>query len=137
MATSGSFDTNKVGNFYCTVSWSRVDYSSSENKHKIYYKVVAHNSSGSYRSLYDRKLTINNSEDVLDIYTSSGTAYHDGDVVTDGYIWIPSDNDAGELSLPIWFGAGVGSYHGYNASGSDRWSVDAIPRYPTGCSRKS
>ena len=54
MATSGSFNTNAIGNFYVTVSWSRTGYDSSRNEHYISYSAVAHNTPGSYRSIWDR-----------------------------------------------------------------------------------
>lgn len=130
MATSGSFSTNYVGNFYLTFAWSRTGYSSTANEHYIYYEVVAHNTPGNYRSIYDRKLTINGSN-YLDVYTSSGTAYYDGYIVTSGNITVPSYNSAGNGSLNVWFGGGVGSYHGYNAEGSGYWELDQIPRQAT------
>lgn len=134
MATSGSFDTDKVGNFYVTVYWERTGYSSANNTHDIYYKATAHNTSGNWRSIYDCEFVINNSETVYSRYSSSGLSFGDGDVICEGTVTIPSDNDAGALSLPISFSAGVGTYHGYNCTGSDRWTVDPVPRYPTGCS---
>ena len=134
MATSGSFDTNKVGNFYFTVYWERTGYSSANNTHDIYYKATAHNTPGKWRHIYDCEFIINDSETVYSRYSSSSLTFRDGDVICDGTVTIPSDNDAGALSLPISFSVGVDSYHGYNCTGSDRWTVDPVPRYPTGCS---
>ena len=128
MATSDSFNTNAVGNFYCTISWARTGYSSELNEHYIYYEVIAHNTSGNYRRLYDRKLIINGTA-YLDIYTTTGTPYYDGDVITSGTLTTPSSDSAGNGSIAISFQAGVGSYHGYNSSGDGSWDLDRIPRY--------
>ena len=43
MATSGSFNTSAVGNFYFTFKWERTGYDSSKNEHYIKYSLVAHN----------------------------------------------------------------------------------------------
>lgn len=128
MATSGSFNTNAIGNFYATVSWYRTGYSSENNEHYINYSVVAHNTPGNYRSVWDRKLIINEIA-CLDIVTTTGTAYHDGDVITSGTLTIPGSNSAGDGNIAISFQAGVGSYPGYNSSGEDSWALDRIPRY--------
>ena len=36
MATSGSFNTSTVGNFYFTFDWYRTGYNSSNNEHYIH-----------------------------------------------------------------------------------------------------
>lgn len=128
MATSGSFNTNKEGNFYCTVSWSRTGYDATKNEHYISYSVVAHNSAGKYRSVYTKELTINNSRVY---YNTTSKSFYDGDVVTSGKITIKSSNNAGDGSLSISFKAGVGTSSGTNISGSGSWSLNRIPRYAT------
>lgn len=129
MATSGSFNTSAKGSFYCTVSWSRTATDASTYTHTISYTVTAHNTPGNYRSIYDNKLTANGTA-YVDVYTSSGTAYYDGGTVASGTFTV-----TGTDSLSIWFGAGVGSYHGYNIEGSDSWTLDSIPQkaYITRC----
>ena len=131
MATSGSFNTNSVGSFYFTVSWNRYDYSSIANEHYIRYTVTAHNAPSKYRTVYLKSLTINGTSKY---YDTSGVAYYDGNTVVTDTMTIPSSNDAGDGSIAISFEAGVGMTPGSNCSGSDSWSLDRIPRYPTGCS---
>ena len=126
MATSGSFNTSSVGNFYFTVSWERTGYSTPNNQHYIHYSVVAHNTPGNYRTVYVKSLVINGSSAY---YHSSGVKYYDGNVVTSGDITINSYNDAGDGSISISFEAGVGISGGTNASGSGSWGLDRIPRY--------
>ena len=125
MATSGSYNTGSVGNFYLTVSWTRTGTDPATYSHYIYYEVVAHNTQGNYRSIYDRYLSINGTEK-MNVYTSSGTRYYDGDIVTSGNITI-----TGTDSLYMYLGAGVGSYHGYNAECSPSWTLDSIPQQAT------
>ena len=129
MATSGSYSTNSVGSFYLTVSWTRTGTDPATYSHYIYYEVVAHNTPGNYRSIYDRYLSINGTEK-MNVYTSSGTRYYEGDIVTSGNITI-----TGTDSLYMYLGAGVGSYHGYNAECSPSWTLDSIPQqaYITRC----
>lgn len=130
MATSGSFNTSSVGNFYFTVSWERTGYSSSNNTHTIKYSVVAHNTPGNYRSVYHREINVNGEKIVIvDGSTGSKTAYYDGDLVYSNSKTISSSNSAGDGNVSISFAAGVGSYPGTNASGSGAWALDRIPRY--------
>jgi len=132
MATSGSFNTSYVGNFYFTFAWSRTGYDSSKNEHYIYYELIAHNSAGNYRTVYLKNLYINDSQKYYTAgSSSSGKSYYDGDVVTSGTMTIPSSNSSGDGSVWASFEAGVGSYPGSNVSGSGSWSLDRIPRYAT------
>lgn len=128
MATSGSFNTNKEGSFYCTVSWSRTGYDSAKNEHYIKYSVVAHNTAGKYRSVYTKELTINGSRVY---YNTTSKNFYDGDTVTSGNITIKSSNAAGDGSLTMSFKAGVGTSQSTNISGSQTWSLNRIPRYAT------
>lgn len=128
MATSGSFNTNKVGDFYCTVSWSRTGYNSTKNEHYISYKVVAHNAAGKYRSVYTKELTINNTRVY---YNTTSARFYDGDTMTSGSMTIASSNSSGDGSITMSFKAGVGTSSGTNISGSKTWSLDRIPRYAT------
>ena len=128
MATSGSFNTSKVGEFYFTCSWSRTSYDSVKNEHNIKYSVVAHNTPGYYRTVYLKKLVINGT---TKLNTENGVQYEDGDTVTSGTMTIKSSNEAGDGSISASFEAGVGSYPGSNCSGSGEWALDRIPRKPT------
>ena len=58
MATSGSFNTSKVENFYFTFSWSRTGYNSEKNETYINYSLVAHNTPGYYRTVYLKELWV-------------------------------------------------------------------------------
>lgn len=128
MATSGSFNTNKVGEFYVTVSWNRTGYSATNNEHYISYSVVAHNTAGKYRTVYIKELTINGNK----VYNApSGTSYYNNNTITSGTITIPSSNSAGDGSITVSFRAGVGTSQSYNINGSGTWSLDRIPRYAT------
>lgn len=122
MATSGSVSTGTVGSFYLTFNWSTND----TTVHNIYWEVVAHNTPGKYRSIYDKWVRING-VDYVNEYTSSGTSYYDGNVVASGSMtW---GNDVGSISVEMGFG--VGSYHGYNATASDSWGLNALVSTPT------
>lgn len=126
MATSGSFNTNAVGNFYFTISWNRTGYNSEANTHDIHYTVTAHNTPGNYRTVYAKTLNINGNN----VYNNgTGIRYYDGNIVTDGNITIPSSNNEGDGNLNISFSAGVGMTPGTNSSGSGNWGLDRIPRY--------
>ena len=128
MATSGSFNTNKVGEFYVTVSWNRTGYSATNNEHYISYSAVAHNTAGKYRTVYIKELTINGNK----VYNApSGTSYYNNNTITSGTITIPSSNSAGDGSITVSFRAGVGTSQSYNTSGSGTWTLDRIPRYAT------
>lgn len=128
MATSGSFNTNKVGEFYVTVSWNRTGYNATKNEHYINYSVVAHNTAGKYRTVYIKELTINGNK----VYNApSGTSYYNNNTITSGSITIPSSNSAGDGSISVSFRAGVGTSQSYNINGSGTWSLDRIPRYAT------
>ena len=132
MAVKGSFNTDKVGDFYFTVSWNRSGYSAAKNEHYIDYSVVAHNAAGKYRTVYLKKLIINQAMPLNDAgVAGSGKAYYDGDTVTSGTVTVGSSNTSGDGSLAISFEAGVGSYPGSNCSGSDSWTLDRIPRTTT------
>ena len=128
MATSGSFNTNKVGDFYCTVSWNRTGYDATKNEHYISYSVIAHNAAGKYRSVYTKELTINNNRVY---YNTTSKNFYDGDKVTSGNFTIKSSNNAGDASLTMSFKAGVGTAQSTNISGTKTWSLDRIPRYAT------
>lgn len=126
MATSDSFNTSSVGAFYFTILWRRTGYDSTRNEHYIDYSVVAHNSSGNYRTVYNKSLVVNGST----VYSATGgTQYHDGDLVTSGSVTVSSYNSAGNGSLSMSFSAGVGTTSGTNCSGSGTWELDQIPRY--------
>ena len=130
MATSDSFNTSSVGNFYFTFSWRRTGYSSTANEHYIYYELIAHNTPGNYRTVYLKNLYVDGSQVFYNSgSSSSGKKYYDGDVVTSGNITVKSSNSSGDGTLSASFEAGVGSYPGSNCSGSDSWSLDRIPRY--------
>lgn len=131
MATSGSFNSSYVGNFYATISWTRTGYSATKNEHYISWSVVAHNTAGSYRTVYARSLTINGSS-VLNVAGTSGggkTCY-DGTEIASGSLTIASSDSAGNGSITMSYAMGVGVYPSTNASGGDGpWSLDRIPRY--------
>lgn len=131
MATSGSFNSSYVGNFYATISWTRTGYSATNNEHYISWSIIAHNTAGSYRTVYARSLTINGSS-VLNVAGTSGggkTCY-DGTEIASGSLTIPSSDSAGNGSITMSFAMGVGVYPSTNASGGDGpWTLDRIPRY--------
>lgn len=131
MATSGSFNSSYVGNFYATISWTRTGYSATNNEHYISWSIIAHNTAGSYRTVYARSLTINGSS-VLNVAGTSGggkTCY-DGTEIASGSLTIPSSDSAGNGSITMSFAMGVGVYPSTNASGGDGpWALDRIPRY--------
>lgn len=129
MATSGSFNTSYVGNFYFTFSWNRTGYSSEANVHYIDYSLIAHNTAGSYRTVYLKNLYIAGQQVYYQegIY-SNGKQFYDGDVVTSGSVTVPSSNNEGDCTLTASFEAGVGVYSGSNCSGSGSWELDRIPR---------
>ena len=132
MATSGSFSTNKVGNFYFTFEWYRTGYSSNANQNYIHYTLYAHNTVGNYRTVYLKNLYVNGSQVFYTAGTSgNGKAYYEGDVVTSGDMTINNSNDAGDGSFSASFEAGVGVYPSVNCTGSGSWSLDRIPRYAT------
>ena len=128
MATSGSFSTGYVGNFYFTFEWYRAGYNSSLNEHYIHYTVYAHNTPGNYRTVYLKNLWVNGSQK---FYEEGGTRYYDGDVVAQGDITVGSYNSAGDGSFNASFEAGVGITPGSNCSGEGSWDLDRIPRYTT------
>ena len=130
MATSGSFNTSKVGDFYFTFSWKRTGYSSNANEHYIYYEVIAHNAAGKYRTVYLKNLWINGSQKFYTAGTSgNGKSYYDGNLVTSGNMTIGSSNSAGDGYIVASFEAGVGQYPNANTSGEGSWDLDRIPRY--------
>lgn len=130
MATSGSFNTSSVGNFYFTFSWSRTGYSSEANKHYIHYELVAHNTPGNYRTVWLKNLYVAGNQVFYESGSSSnGKKYYDGNVVTSGNITVSSSNSSGDGYLSASFEAGVGIYPNSNCSGSDSWDLDRIPRY--------
>lgn len=132
MATSGSFSTSKVGNFYFTFEWYRTGYSSSANENYIHYTLYAHNTVGNYRTVYLKDLYVNGSQVFYNAgASSSGKAYYEGDVVTSGDATIKNSNSAGDGSFSASFSAGVGTYPSSNCSGSGSWNLDRIPRYAT------
>lgn len=131
MATSGSFNSSYVGNFYATISWWRTGYSATNNEHYISWSVVAHNTAGSYRTVYGRTLTINGSS-VLNVAGSSSAAKtcYDGTEIASGSLTIPSSDSAGNGSITMSYTMGVGQYPNANATGGDGpWTLDRIPRY--------
>lgn len=129
MAVNGSFNTSYLGNFYCTGSWERVDTDVAGNRHKIKYKVVAHNTPGYYRTVYQKTLIINGSTVYHVEGSSSGVSYEDGDVMIEDTMWIDSSDIYGNGYISMSFAAGVGSYPGTNISGGDGpWHIDALPR---------
>lgn len=128
MATSGSINTGSVGSFYFTFDWYRTGYSSSLNEHYIHYTVTAHNSPGSYRTIYLKDLWI---AGVQRYYEAGGSTCYDGTVITSGDITIPSSTSAGDGWFNVYFGAGVGTASGTNCSLEGSWDLDRIPRYTT------
>lgn len=119
MATSGSFATNIVGNFYCTFYWERV------GQNRIYYSLTAHNTPGNYRNLYLRELIIDGYY-VLSVpgQASSEHPYYDGNVIISGEIDVSTTFSASYV-------CGVGSYPGSNCAGSGSWTVDPVVTTPT------
>lgn len=128
MATSGSFSTGYVENFYFTFEWYRKGYNSSANEHYIHYTVYAHNTPGNYRTVYLKNLWVNGSQR---FYEDWGERFYDGDVVTSGDITVESYNSARDGSFNASFEAGVGITPGSNCSGEGSWDLDRIPRYTT------
>lgn len=128
MATSGSFSTSGVGNFYFTFEWVRTGYNSSANQHYIYAAIRTHNTPGSYRTVYDRNLYINGN---LFWSDSGGVPMYDNELLWEGNFTINSYNSAGDGSFSASFDAGVGISSGSNCSGSGSWGLDRIPRYTT------
>ena len=129
MATSGSFNTSSVGNFYFTFEWYRSGYNSSRNEHYIHYTLTAHNRPGYYRTVYLKELWVAGSRVLYEAGTSgNGKSYYDGDVVKSGDITVSSYNSSGDGSFSASFDAGVGSYPSSNCSGSGSWNLDRIPR---------
>lgn len=131
MATYGSFNSSYVGNFYATISWERTGYSSTANEHYIKWSVIAHNTPGSYRTVYARSLTINGSS-VLNVAGSSSTGKqcYDGTEIASGTTTIASSDSAGNGSITMSYSMGVGTYPNFNVtSGDGPWTLDRIPRY--------
>lgn len=125
MATSGSFSTNAVGNFYITFEWTRTSYDVTANTNTVYYKFTAHNTAGSYRTVYNMDGYVNGAK-VID--TTSGIPYYDGEIITDGHTTI-YNNASGDGSFSASFNGGVGVSSSWNCSGSGSWGLDRIPRY--------
>lgn len=126
MATSGSFNTSAVGNFYFTFEWYRTGYNSSANEHYIHWTLYAHNTPGSYRTVYLKNLWVHGSQRLSE---STGRQYYDGTVVASGDTTVGSYNNEGDGSFGVSFEAGVGISSGSNCSGSGSWNLDRIPRY--------
>ena len=126
MATSGSFNTSAVGNFYFTFEWYRTGYNSSANEHYIHWTLYAHNTPGSYRTVYLKNLWVHGSQRLSE---SGGRQYYDGTVVASGDTTVGSYNSAGDGNFSASFEAGVGITPGSNCSGSGSWDLDRIPRY--------
>lgn len=126
MATSGSFSTNAVGNFYFTFEWSRTGYDSSRNEHYIHYNVYAHNTPGNYRTVYEKNLWVAGAQRY---YDTTGRQCYDGTLIASGDLTIPSSNSAGDGSFSAAFAGGVGITPGTNCSGEGSWDLDRIPRY--------
>lgn len=133
MATSGSFNSSSIGNFYATISWWRTGYSATNNEHYISWSIIAHNTPGSYRTVYARSLTINGSSQLnvtSNAYGANGKQCYDGTEIASGSMTIPSSDSAGNGSVTISFTMGVGIYPGTNVSSGDGpWTLDRIPRY--------
>lgn len=128
MATSGSFSTGAVGNFYFTFEWYRTGYNSSANEHYIHWTIYAHNTPGNYRTVYLRNLWIAGAQRY---YEDWGVRYYDGDAVASGDLTIASSNSEGDGWFNASFEAGVGITPGSNCSGDGSWDLDKIPRYTT------
>lgn len=128
MATSGSFNTSAVGNFYFTFEWYRTGYNSSANEHYIHWTLYAHNTPGSYRTVYLKNMWVNGSQRLSE---SGGKQYYDGNVVASGDTTVSSHNSAGDGWFSASFEAGVGITPGSNCNGSGSWDLDRIPRYTT------
>lgn len=135
MATSGSFNTGSVGNFYFTFEWSRTGTNSTKNEHYISWTLKAHNNPGYYRTVYLKNLYVNGSQVFYESGTKgNGKSYYDDNVVASGTATIKSYNDAGDGSFSASFEAGVGQYPSANCSGSGSWNLDRIPRNFSGWS---
>lgn len=128
MATSGSFSTSAVGDFYFTFEWYRTGYNSSANEHYIHWTIYAHNTPGNYRTVYLRNLWIAGAQRY---YEDWSVRYYDGDVVASGDLTIASSNSAGDGWFNAYFEAGIGTTSGANCSGEGSWDLDRIPRYTT------
>ena len=128
MATSGSINTGSVGSFYFSFEWYRTGYNSSLNEHYIHYSVTAHNSPGSYRTVYLKDLWIFGAQRY---YDTSGVQCYDGTVITSGDLTISGSTSAGDGWFNVYFGAGVGTSSEINCSLEGSWDLDRIPRYTT------
>ena len=128
MSTSGSFNTSSVGNFYFTFEWYRTGYNSSANEHYIHWTLYAHNTPGSYRTVYLKNLWVNGSQRLIE---SGGKHYYYGNAVASGDTSVSSHNSAGDGWFSASFEAGVGISSGSNCSGNGSWDLDRIPRYTT------
>ena len=128
MSTSGSFNTSSVGNFYFTFEWYRTGYNSSVNEHYIHWTLYAHNTPGSYRTVYLKNLWVNGTQRLSE---SGGKQYYDGNVVASGDTTVSSHNSAGDGWFSASFEAGIGISSGSNCSGDGSWDLDRIPRYTT------
>jgi len=126
MATSGAFNTSSVGSFYFTFEWYRTRYDSTSNVNYIHYTLTAHNTAGSYRTVYLKNLYVNGSQVH---YSTGGVACYNGTVVASGDMTIANYSSEGDGRFSASFEAGVGTTSGSNCSGSGSWDLDRIPRY--------
>lgn len=122
--TNGSFDTNKVGNFYFTFSWSSTANDSAGTT-TVSYSLVAHNTAGNYRTVYLKNLYVAGQQVFYQAGTSgNGKSYYDGNVVTSGSVTFSG------TSFSASFEAGVGQYPSANCTGSGSWTVpEPTPSY--------
>lgn len=128
MATSGSFNTDSIGAFFCSVEWWRTGSSSERNEHYIHAKIKTHNTPGSYRTVYDRNLYLNSNL----IWSDSGSIpMYDDEILGEVDFTVSSYNTAGDGRFSLSFDAGIGITSGSNISGSGTWDLDRIPRYTT------
>jgi len=126
MATSGSFNTNTIGDFYLKFSWRRTSTSTSNNTSTISWELTAHNAAGLYRTVYNRSLTV----DGANVHSSSSqTTAYEGTVLASGTRTITHNND-GTKSFSANVSAGIGQTS-TNCTGNGTWTLDAIPRHAT------
>lgn len=103
--TSGSFSTSYNGNWYATFYWERTGTNDSAGTTTISYNVTAHNTTGNYRTVYQKDLYINGQQVFYHAGTSgNGVKCYEGTVITSGSFTFSG------TSLSASFACGVGSY---------------------------
>ena len=122
--TSGSFNTNGEGSFYIRFEWNIKSTNIQSNFHTIQYRVIAKNTPGYYRSVYDTIVNVDGAE----VYKndSKKTCYNDT-IIYSGERNI-YQNSVGQGSFSANVKAGVGIYSGINITGSGSFQLPDIPR---------